>query len=415
MMQQGEGDVPSWPALDHEKQVWEGGQFAAVGPAATQLAQRGATYFSAVPPFIAHRVPRVTPEVDNLAREAEQELARFDAECGYRLAAFGPILLRSEAASSSQIENLTASARQIFTAELGGRGARNAAEIVANTRAMMAALELSDSIDVEAIRQMHRVLMYDQPRHTPGEYRGEAVWIGSSAYSPIGATYVAPAENRVPELMQDLAAFCGRSDLPGLVHMSIAHAQFETIHPFSDGNGRTGRALAQAMLRHSGITRTVAVPVSAGLLTDVQGYHSALAAYREGDVGPIVQQFAAASLLAVPNGRMLLEELDAVALQWREATRARQGSAKQKILDYALERPAFTAEMVARALSIAPSNVYRYLKNLRDEGVLAYKVEHKGPAVWRAPAVLETIDAFAARAGRRTLKKEPSTDSARND
>ena len=404
---------PAWPALTYENQVWEGGQFAAVGPAATELSQRGATYRSAVPPQIAHRSPTLTPEVDRLAREAEQELTRFDAECGHRLAAFGPILLRSEAAASSQIENLTASARQIFTAELGGRGARNAAEIVANTRAMIAALEQYEHIDVDTMRHMHRLLMQDQPRHTPGEFRTEAVWIGSSAHSPIGAVYVAPAEERLPELMQDLAAFCNRQDLPGLLHLAVAHAQFETIHPFSDGNGRTGRALAQTMLRRSRITRAVAVPVSAGLLTDIHGYHDALTAYREGDIDPIVKQFAAAALLAVPNGRRLLDDLDAILTQWQEKTRARPGSAKHRILGYALERPAFTAEMVAHSLEIAPTNVYRYLKSLRDDGVLAYKVEHQGPAVWRAPEVLEAIDAFSERSGRRTLKKNRSDEAAK--
>ncbi|QIM17381.1 Fic family protein [Leucobacter insecticola] len=390
-----------WPKLDYEEQIWDGGQIASMGPAATRLSMRGAKYHTAVPSMIVDLVPEVDREVELLAREAELELARFDTEVGLRLAAFGPILLRSEATSSSQIENLTASARQIFTAELGGRVARNASEVAANTRAMLAALELSDELSSESMREMHRVLMEGQDRHTPGDFRAQSVWIGSRAYSPIGASYVAPAASRVPELMSDLAAFCERDDMPALVHVAVAHAQFETIHPFSDGNGRTGRALAQAMLRRSQVTRSVAVPVSAGLLTDVRGYHDALTAYRDGDPSPIVEKFAAASLRAVPNGRQLMAELDQISQDWRELAAPRTGSAKERLLRFALERPVFTAEIAARDLGIAPSNVYRYLQGLQEVGVLAFKAEYRGPAVWRAPAVLEAIDRFAERAGKR--------------
>lgn len=97
-----------------------------------------------------------------------------------------------------------------------------------------------------------------------------------------------PHHALVPELVDDLVQFANRRDTQALVSTAVAHAQFETIHPFTDGNGRAGRALAQTMLRRRGVTRNVAVPVSAGLLADVDGYHRALTAYREGDVNPIV-------------------------------------------------------------------------------------------------------------------------------
>lgn len=392
---------PSWPALDYEEQTWDGGSLAGMGPAATRFFDHGITYRSAVPPRISGLTPEVDREIGALAREAEIELTRFDAESGHRLKAFAPILLRSEAASSSRIENLTASARQIFTAELGGRAARNAAEISANTRAMRSALELSGRLDTAAMRRMHEVLMEGQDRHTPGRYRSEAVWVGSRGTSPVGADFVAPRFERVPGLMEDLAGYASRTDLPPLVHVATVHAQFETIHPFTDGNGRCGRALAQAMLRRSGLTTNVAVPVSAGLLTDVGSYHEALTSYRAGDVSPIVAQFAAASLRAVPQGRWLMDELDAVLEAWSELARPRRGSIKEHLLIFALERPAFTAEMAAAAVDVTPTNVYRYLKELREVGVLAFKAEHRGPSVWRAPAVLSAIDGFAERAGRR--------------
>ncbi len=112
--------------------------------------------------------------------------------------------------------------------------------------------------------------------------------------STVGA--VRPARpHRVPAAIDDLMAFAARDDVPLLAQIAVAHAQFETIHPFTDGNGRTGRALVQAMLRNKGLTRQVTVPVSAGLLADTDGYIAALTAYRDGDAAPIVERFAEAS------------------------------------------------------------------------------------------------------------------------
>ncbi|MEV8338964.1 Fic family protein [Leucobacter sp. NPDC077196] len=315
--------------------------------------------------------------------------------------AFAPILLRSEAAASSQIENLTASARQIFTAELGGAGKRNAGDIVANTRSMETAIGLSGDLSPAAITDMHRVLMNGQPRHTPGEFRDQPVWIGKSAVSPIGAIYVAPDHRRVPSLVADLVAFARRYDTPPLVQIAIAHAQFETIHPFSDGNGRTGRALAQAMLRRRRLTRNVAVPVSAGLLIDIEAYHQSLTEYRAGDPTPIVESFATAALRAVPNGRRLIAEIDEISDQWNAAIRPRARSAKLRLLDYALHRPVFTAEMAAEAIGVGATNVYRDLRAMQDQGFLSMAIEHRGPTLWRQNDVLDAIDAFARRAGRR--------------
>ncbi|MFF1875679.1 Fic family protein, partial [Kitasatospora herbaricolor] len=224
--------------------------------------------------MIAALTPAPDPWVVAAADQAVLELTRLDAELGVRVNSFAPVLLRSEAASSSQIENLTASARAIFSAELGAKTGRNAEQIAANTRSLQAAIGLAEDISARAIAEMHAVLMAAQPRHTPGEWREETVWIGTRSDSPVGAEFVAPHHERVPGLVEDLALFANREDVPPLISVAIAHAQFETIHPFTDGNGRTGRALSQSMLRHREVTRSVAVPVSAGLLADVEGYHA---------------------------------------------------------------------------------------------------------------------------------------------
>lgn len=356
-----------------------------------------------MPPRIAALDPPVSGDVSSFAREATADLTRFDAELGHRVQTFGPLLLRSEAASSSRIEHLTASARSILTAEAGGKGGRNAAEIVANTRAMMAAIDLAGTISGEHVLTMHAVLMEEQPRHTPGQWRTEPVWIGTRSDSPFGAEFVAPPAEAIPDLVDDLVTFASRSDLDPLVQVALAHAQFETIHPFTDGNGRTGRALAQSMLRHHGVTRSVAVPVSAGLLADVEGYHAALTAYRSGDVEPIVSAFAHAASRAVANARELVDELDRIRGVWASQLTARRSSNAWRLLDVLLSQPVVTAATAAGAIGVSRPNIYPPLRRLETLGIVKSRREHSlGDSLWRADDVLMALDRFAERAGRRT-------------
>jgi Fic family protein len=361
----------------------------------------GRPYKSSIPSAIALLDPAPDAEATQAAEVAVQELSRFDGELGARVAGFAPALLRSEAASSSQIENLTASARAIFTAELGSTSSRNAELIAANTRAMQAAIELSDSLSPDALAEMHRVLMSGQSRHTPGEWRREAVWIGTRSDSPVGAEFVAPHFERVPPLLDDLIAFSARRDIPALTSTAVAHAQFETIHPFTDGNGRTGRAFAQALLRHRGVTRNVAVPVSAGLLADVEGYHRALTAYHEGDVSPIVLAFAEGSLRAVANSRELVTDIDDIRRDWENRLTARRSSNAWALLDVIAQRPVIDSATAAAALGVKQPNVYPPLQTLVDAGILQSKNEHRAGPYWRSDEILGAIDRFAARAGRR--------------
>jgi len=395
-------DAPSssatWPALAWEKHVWIP---STVWGADADRDALGVPFRAAVPPQIAALDPEPSPDAASSAELATRELSRLDAELGDRVAAFGPVLLRSEAASSSQIENITASARAIFSAELGAKSGRNAELITANTRAMTAAIELSQHVSAEAIAQMHAVLMGDQPRHTPGRWREEAVWIGTRSDSPVDAEFVAPHHSRIAGLIDDLAVFARRTDVAPLVSVSIAHAQFETIHPFTDGNGRTGRALAQSLLRFRGVTRNVALPVSAGLLADVEGYHRALTAYREGHVSPIVSAFADAALRAVANTRELVTEMDGIRASWSDRLTVRRSSNAWPLLDVLMRRPVLDSATAAAALGVQQPNVYPPLRALVDAGILKSKAEHRLGPFWRSDELLAAIDRFAERAGRR--------------
>lgn len=393
-----DGVDTGWPALSWEERTWTPSGSWGVAAAEATAAVR---YRASVPPEIGALTPEPASEVISAAEEATRELSRFDAELGARVNSFAPVLLRSEAASSSQIENLTASARAIFSAELGAKSGRNAELIAANTKSLQAAIDLSRDLTPDSIKRMHAVLMADQPRHTPGEWRDEAVWIGTRSDSPIGAEFVAPSFERISTLVADMTSFAVRTDVPPLVSVAIAHAQFETIHPFTDGNGRTGRALAQAMLRARGVTRTIAVPVSAGLLADVDGYHAALTAYRAGDVNPIIRAFADASRRAISNARLLVTEIDDIRAAWNERLTVRRDSNAWRVLDILTRRPVLDSATAARELGVLQPNVYPSLRALVDAGIVKSKAEHRLGPFWRSDEILAAVDRFARRAGRR--------------
>jgi Fic family protein len=389
--------VTSLSPVTHETVRWEpqGMRYAS-----SALPKYG-TYHPAVPANIANLVLDLPPSLLAEAESASREITRFDAELGGEIAPFAAVLLRSESAASSQIENLTASARAIAEAELpDGKAKRNAEMIVANTAAMQAAVALFDTVDADAILAMHRALMAKDPRHTPGEFRTEPVWIGGGS-TPIGATFVGPRHDLVPGAIGDLIAFAQRVDVPALPQIAVAHAQFETIHPFTDGNGRTGRALVQAMLRNKGLTRQVTVPISAGLLADTDAYFAALTAYRDGDATPIVERFSQASVLAIANGRQLAADIRGIQENWNEVITARSDSAVWKVADLLTRRPVVNAALLAQELGIESTNAHRYLNPLTEAGILVETTSGPRSRVWRSPEVLAALDAFAERAGRR--------------
>jgi Fic family protein len=389
-----------WPSLEFEDLLWQS-RYAEHGTRAARRHTTTEPYRAAVPPEIAHRSMRLSDAVAVLADEASTALTRFDESLGSEVAPFAPLLLRSEAAASSQIEHLTASARQIFTAELGGNGKRNASEIVSNTRAMRTAIELSDQLTTETVLAMHEVLLRGDSRHEAGRFREEAVWIGTSGRTPVGADYVAPAWERVPSLVEDVMEFARRLDLPRLAQVAVTHAQFETIHPFTDGNGRTGRALLQSMLRSNELTQNVTVPVSAGLLTDTAGYVRALTDYRRGDIEPIIRLVAEASFEAIGNARELVDEISSIRARWRTAVTARRDSGIWQALDVVARQPVLNASTLAAEMGVEPKNVYPHLDRLVTAGILTKKNEYQRGVLFRNDEVLGALDAFAARAGRR--------------
>ncbi|TIH35006.1 Fic family protein [Subtercola vilae] len=391
----------SWPAVTFEQRPWESHDTAGQSRRAA-LRARG-PYQASIPPSIATlALPALDMDTMIAAEDAVVELGRFDGEVGAIAAPFSAILLRSESAASSEIEQLTASAKNIALAELGRSAGRNSRLIIGNVRAMEAAIEMAEQLDGSTIVAMQaEILRDDQPEDTGG-WRTQQVWIGGGfGNSPHGASFVPPHHERVGALMDDLVEFARRTDLPALVQIAIAHAQFETIHPFTDGNGRTGRALVQAMLRRLGATQNVTVPVSAGLLQDTRGYFAALTEYRLGNVQPIVQSFARASADAIVNGRQLVADLTTVRARWELATTARARSSGRRLLDVLQRQPVIDSNLAAGELGIDSRNAQNGIDRLVTDGILTQMSAGMRNRAYEAREVLTALDGFAARAKRR--------------
>lgn len=372
-------------------------------------AQRAAirpTYEAAIPATIAQLDANIEPAVLGEVDDARAEIARFDAELstmlpGSEIAPLSAVLLRAESASSSQIENITAGAKALALAELGVvRYGSNAGLVAANVDAMNRAVELADAVTPDAILAIHEALMRGQSHAGPGEFRTEQVWIGGSISSPHKAVFVPPHHSRVESAIDDLCAFIQRTDIPLLAQASIAHAQFETIHPFNDGNGRTGRALVHAMLKQGGATTRTTVPVSAGLLVDTDSYFAALTSYRNGDPSRIVERFTHASFAAVNNGRALAADLLEVYDIWSRGLNARKTAAVWKVLPLLLSHPAVTSAMVQESTGLSQPAADNVIKQLREAGILTKASGAQRYVVWVATDVTKALDEFAARARR---------------
>lgn len=380
-----------------------------------RMSARG-PYEASVPARIAGLTPAVSAEVQAEAEDAVREITRFDAEvtalaerrsqgedqdAATELAPLASVLLRTESASSSQIEGVTAGARALALASIEAKSGPNAQLVTANVVAMQRAVALADDISVDSILAAHDALLAGHEYAAPGRFRTAQVWIGSNAVSPHTASFVPPHNTRVEACMEDLIAFVRRVDLPVLVQCAVAHAQFETIHPFNDGNGRVGRNLVHAMLRHADVTRRLTVPVSAGLLTDTSAYFHALTDYRRGDVEPIVRQFANASFRAVGNGRHLVDDLERVYDGWHERLPSRRGSAARRLLPRLLNQPAVNIAYVETATGSALSGAQRAVEQLENAKILTRVGTGQRNRVWLAIEVIDALDAFAERVGRR--------------
>lgn len=401
----------AFPPVQYDDHLWKPNNPHIFSNAAVR--RQTGTYRSALPALIADWYPQPDSLVISELEEAARALQDFDVYSLLKLGSENPelgpmssVLLRTESSSSSQIEQLTTTARQLALAEINEGDRANARTVIGNVHAMEAALTLVQHLSVESILAMHQNLMNQQigMENEAGKFREELVWIGGTDNAgPRGARFVAPRHELIQDALKDLLAFISRTDLPAIVQAAIAHAQFETIHPFVDGNGRTGRALVHCILRRRGISQYTTAPISAGILRDTASYFEALEAFRAGDAAPIIHTFINASIFAAQTGKDLVDSLAAqIDDSATKLVGLRSTSAAWKILPRLICQPVVNARYLKEQLGLGDAAIQRALNVLTERGVLVEKSGRSRNRIWQHDGVLKVLDEYAKSLRRTT-------------
>lgn len=359
---------------------------------------------TALPPLIALRSVDLPAAVQAKCESAVVAVTRLD---GHDISGIQDFLIRNDSISSSKIELIEANSEEYARALVGVKANAAALEMVQASDAMAGLVGAADrQIRLQDILQAHQRLMaqdfFDGPY--AGRLRDVQNWIGGSDFSPIGAVHVPPAPEHVPQLMDDLVRFCNRVDLPIIAQMAIAHAQFESIHPFTDGNGRIGRALLGALLRYRGVTTHTTPPVASAFAASRQHYFDLVNAYRNGEVVPFIVYLAESTQLAAEEASVSADRLRQLPAQWRDRTGARQGSAISKLIDALAKSPVIDGETAELLTGVSASNTYAAIDRLEAVGVIRQITNRKRNRVWAALEVLDELDALSTRIANRARR-----------
>ena len=384
------------------------------GDGVTRGDRRGCQYAAYVPDPLHGRQFTLDGEVAADVADAEAAIARLNSEPS-SLAdtkTLARLLLRAEAVASSRIEGLEIGARRLLRVEAArefkSRPSADvtAQEVLGNVDAMARALDAADTsaeITVQTILDIHELLLSGtRLAQYGGRIRVVQNWIGGSSYNPCSAAYVPPPHEMVRELLEDLARFCNDDSLPAVAQAAVAHAQFETIHPFVDGNGRTGRALIHLVLRRRGLAPRVVPPVSLVLATLSGDYVAGLTEYRyvaeatsavaKAGLNRWIAFFAGCCTRSVSDADGFERAVRAIQRDWRERTGpVRANSTVDLLLDALPGMPLFTVTGAATLLGRSFRATNQAIEELVEGGVIRQvSVGRRN----RAFEAAEIIDAF---------------------
>jgi Fic family protein len=198
--------------------------------------------------------------------------------------------------------------------------------------------------------------------------------------------------------MDDLCAFASRDDLPAIIQAAIVHAQFETIHPFHDGNGRVGRCLIHSILRRRGLTHGFVPPVSLVLGANAHAYIRGLDRYRAGHIAEWCALFAAAVRTAATEIGRLSTDVDGLREKWRQAAGSpRVDSAAAKMIDALPGYPILDVGTVETALKVSNQAARLAVAQLEGARVLKRINTGKRNRAWEAVGLFELVDARERR------------------
>lgn len=398
-----------WPPLTFEELPWyrDLDELRLLSKTARQ--KIGSTYRAAIPFTIGERSLVMPPQLAARMEEVAGLLSRFDEmqqQRGYDLPA---LLLRSESAASSQIENLTSSPRNIALAELTNDAPHNAQLIAGNIAAMREALSGDGGLSIEAILAIHKVLIDRTGQSFGGELRDEQVWIGGSAYSPHGAIYVPPHASRVRGCLEDIITFARRDDVGTIAKAALVHAQFETVHPFIDGNGRTGRTLLHRILKQEGVLGSATLPVSAGLLHNIDRYLESITRYQEGDPLSVIEELLDALELALALGEMVAHLVDEVLANWGDRITERAGSSMHRLPALLIQHPVVNVPFLAKELDITPRAAQNLVARACEYNILRAFGNKRRGTFYQADDIIDILEQASSVHGvRRLVAGRPS-------
>lgn len=391
--------------------------------------RRGCFYDAYVADPLVGWDPSITADVAADIADAESAVRALNAADASHVSLEGlaRFLLRAESVASSRIEGLQLAARRLALAEaaiaLGGEaGDRVAAEVLANIAAMESAVELalsSSRFELDELLRVHRTLMDSSPApELGGVVREEQNWIGGSSYNPCSAAFVPPPPEHVPELLADLVDYVNRDDHSPLTQAALAHAQFETIHPFADGNGRTGRALIHVVLRRRGLTPTFVPPISLALATLSDDYVGGLmtfrhlsepdSAERSAAAAEWMRMFAVATNRACRDAQRYSADISAITAGWRaKLGRVRANSSTDLLLRVLPGAPIVTVESASNLIGRSKARTADAVNQLAEAGILRQR--NAGRQRYRVFEAAGVLDLFTAL--ERALASSTGSDS----
>jgi Fic family protein len=335
--------------------------------------------------------------------DAQTAINRLNSVSGPTLVPLARLLLRTESIGSSKVEGLQLNARDLARAEArletGRKASQTAAEIVANIDAMELAIHHASAaavVTVDEIISIHKSLMASAPNSgIAGIIRTEQNWIGGNNYNPCGADFVPPPPEHVRPLLDDLCQVIDDTDLPPIVQAGLVHAQFEAIHPFGDGNGRTGRALIHVVLRRRGLTPHYVPPISVVLASRKDEYIAGLKAFTQSDVPAWLTMFAVAATQSAILADSYLIKVEELQKSWRAKLRAgpnpRQDSVAWKLIDILPAHPMITVPVAVTATGRSKSVVGEAFSQLEKCGVVIRSSPGDRNRMWEATQLFDLI------------------------
>jgi Fic family protein len=365
--------------------------------------RRACRYDAFIPVPLTGLAFTLEASVAGLVSDAEHAISALNVSARPALAPLARLLLRTESIASSKVEDMHLGVRELARAEAkvesGVKVGSSALELLANIDAMELAVHeaaLAERFTVGDIVAIHQRLM--APTSTAriaGRVRDTQNWIGGNDYNPCGADFVPPPPGHVARLLDDLCDAVNDELLPPLVQAALVHAQFETIHPFHDGNGRTGRALVHVVLRRRKLASAYLPPVSVVLAGRRERYLAGLTDFRGDGVQGWVEYFAGVASRAARLAQSYLRAVERLQANWRsmlaESAAPRAGAAAWAVIDALPAHPMITAPVAAAATGRAKAAVYQALEQLQEAGALAVVTTFRRNRVWEATGLLDLI------------------------